>query len=100
MVREEGQHANQLDHHQPLVSFSKLFILISCNFNSTRISHGTLEGTFKAVHEFGKPLLISVLHLGCIQCDQIGRFFAIWATIESIWQQNFAQISHILCQFS
>ena len=23
-----------------------------------------------------------------VQCDQIGRFFALWATIQSIWQQK------------
>ena len=23
------------------------------------------------------------------QCDQIGRFFALWATIQSQWQQLF-----------
>ena len=28
------------------------------------------------------------------QCDQIGRFIALWATFQSLWQQLFAQIVH------
>ena len=27
-----------------------------------------------------------------IQCDQIGRFIALWATFRSLWQQLFLQL--------
>ena len=32
-------------------------------------------------------ILISLVSVGGDQCDQIGRFFALWATIQSPWQQ-------------
>ena len=36
---------------------------------------------------------------GGMQCDQIGRFIALLATFQSLWQQLFAQIAHILANF-
>ena len=30
------------------------------------------------------------------QCDQIRRFIVLWATFQSLWQQFYAQIVHIL----
>ena len=41
-------------------------------------------------------LLVKAKIWSPIQCYQIGRFFALWATIESRWQQLFTQIGHIV----
>ena len=34
-------------------------------------------------------LLLNGEDKGCCQCDQIGRFIALWATFHSLWQQLF-----------
>ena len=33
------------------------------------------------------------------QCDQIGRFIALWATFQSLWNNYFAQIGTYLGNF-
>ena len=40
----------------------------------------------KNVLSYGPGTAI-VTYLYCRQCDQIGRFFALWATFSSLWQQ-------------
>ena len=32
-------------------------------------------------------------------CDQIGRFIALWETFQSLWNNYYAQIAHILSNF-
>ena len=34
-------------------------------------------------------LLKKTRHVTCKQCDQIGRYFPLWATFQSLWQQLF-----------
>ena len=50
-----------------------------------------------------KRVLLSVAPPGLNQvhnqCNQIGRFIGLWSTFQSLWQQLFAQICHILRQF-
>ena len=41
-----------------------------------------------ATHFFNfPPVSKSLLEVPQEQCDQIGRFFALWATFQSLWQQ-------------
>ena len=34
-------------------------------------------------------MMVTLFHLPHKQCDQIGRFIALWATFQSLWQQLF-----------
>ena len=34
-----------------------------------------------------------------MQCDQIGRFIALWVTFQSLWQQLFTKTAYILGNF-
>ena len=43
----------------------------------------------QSVHLMSTYVYFQVATLGREQCDQIGRFFAFWASIQSRWQQLF-----------
>ena len=85
-----GVNAHQ--HSGNGITFQKA---VSNSFRSDLVPRwyeARLEGDVRylpRVLEGKNKLLLVITEQAHVQCDHIGRFFALWATIQSQWQQLF-----------